>query len=211
MRALPSIDRPADLSVWLFLGVILILFVAASRMDPAPSTVDYLYLRPIDVRTRALSLTTALTGLTLGWVAGAVAMNRRNTPVWSVFAASWVIIAGVLMMGGIPLGTAQMLGLLGALEAATVAIFMSALVRTRRGVGIAAGTCLIVSTVALLATLDTSLAFVGILIPTFWTGDLLTAVQLGQETQSAGAVAVSLHLLPLTVAVGLRAIAREER
>ncbi len=170
----------------------------ATRIPVAESTIEFLSLRPIDLRTKALILSCGLCGPIFGWSFGVF----RGWPNLAA-ALAGLVVGTALLLAGLDARPSITLAIMSGLQAATVSLFVQLLVSDRRDAALALLVCLGLGAVAFLPILDAAPGFIGALVPTFWVGDILVAEQLGQESRSAGMVGLCLHLLPLCMVLGL--------
>ena len=195
------------------LGVLAALGVATT-LSPAESTIEFLSLRPIDTRTYTLILTTALCGPVTAWTLNtppARARLGKASRFWLSLLVAGALAAITIALAEVGTGTSIVLGMMAGLQAATASLFMALYVRTAPAYALALLACGVVACFGLLPTVQNGFAPVGLLVPTYWVGDILVAKQLGRLTGSANMVGLTYHLLPLVIALGLTLLEEDPR
>ena len=204
------------------------LIPLANTVAPAPSTIDFPHLRPIDARTRGLCLATGFAGLLVGWIAGMLSVSDRAHGLPLAMPPSFhgfsslpghramvaALLAAVatgwgLLAAGLDTSLAIRVALVNAIAAATVALLLPVLLRSPLAACFALPVLAALSTASLFSITGSPFAFVAALLPPFWVGHTLTADQFGINAKMAGTVGICLGLLPLAAAVGLNVMARD--
>ncbi|MGB6231664.1 MAG: hypothetical protein WBF53_16225, partial [Litorimonas sp.] len=137
------------------LAALLVALALASQLDPAASTIELLYLRPIDDRTKALILATASCGPVVGWTLSQNVLRElgrgasRRKRLWFAFALAGMMTGATLAVAGFGGRIQATLSLMSGLQAATALMLVDLLARDRSAAAVALLVCASVATVSL--------------------------------------------------------------